>query len=246
VIREAVIRTPSEKESDIPKWVYIPVAVIGGLALLLFFIVFMRSSEEPENINVKVSANRRASDTRQTTAQSIPSTDTGSVTVPSVPPNDSQTITVPGTSVTAPQENRGSVALTARVAARDGRTQPVRGERFYLLDKDIETILSDAQIDPIEGNSLTGSIGLAMLYPERYGDFNRLATAAIRPHIKQSATSDASGKAEFSGLEPDQYYLFGYTRSDGGFAVWSSPIVIRPGINNLDLAPQPLTEISRG
>ena len=244
VVEEVVVqRTP--RDQDIPKWVYIPIAVIGGLAVLLLFILFIRNNDEPENVNVKVSANRRASETRETT-QTVPSTDTGSVTVPSTsaPPTDSQTITVPGTSVTTAPESRGTVALTARVAARNGQTRPVRNERFYLLDKDIESILFDANIEPIEGNSLLNSFGLSVAYPNRYGEFNRRALAAIRSHIKHSATSDATGKAEFSGVEPDQYHLFAVTHSDQGFAVWSSPVSIRAGVNNLDLAPQTLTEIS--
>jgi len=247
VVEETVIRTPVERESDIPKWVYIPIAVIGGLAILLMFIVFMRNNEEPNNVNVKVSANRHATETRQTTTQSIPSTDTGSVTVPStsapVPPTESQTITVPGTSVTAP-ESRGTVSLNAKVSTRNGQTRPVRNEKFYLLDKDIETILSNANIEPIEGNSLLNSFGLSVLYPSRYGDFNRRALAAIRSHIKHSATSDASGTAKFADVEPDNYYLFGITQGDQAFAVWSSPVSIQAGMNNLNLSPQPLTEIN--
>lgn len=240
VVEETIIRTAPEKDSDIPKWAYIPIAVIGGLAILLLFIVFLRNDEEPENVNVKVSANRRASETRETT-QTVPSTDTGTVTVP---PTDSQTITVPGASVITPPESRGSVSLNAKVSTRNGQTRPVQNERFYLLDKDIETILSEADLDPIEGNSLLNSFALSVLFPERYSDFNRRALAAIRSHIKHSATSDASGTAKFADVEPDNYYLFGITHNNQGFALWSSPVVIRAGINNLDLSPQPLTEIS--
>jgi hypothetical protein len=239
VVETVVVQRP---EKEVPKWAYIPVAVIGGLALLLLFIVFLRNDEdESQNVNVKVAANRRASTTQETT-QTVPSTDSGTVTVPpaSAPPTtDSQTITIP-----AAPPDRGTVALTARIASRNGQTLPVRNERFYLLDKDVRMILSDAGIEPIEGNSLIGSFGLSVLYPERYGDFNRRALAAIRPHIKHTATSDASGKTEFSEIDPNQYYLFAITRGDSGFAVWSSPIVIRAGINNVDLAPQPLTEVS--
>ena len=83
VVEEVVVKRPSARESDIPKWVYIPIAVIGGLAILLLFLFFFRSEDDPNNVNVKVSANQRASETRQTTTQTVPSTDTGTVTVPS-------------------------------------------------------------------------------------------------------------------------------------------------------------------
>ena len=249
VVQETVVRTPPREESDIPKWVYIPVAVIAGLALLLLFLFFFRNSGEPENANLKVTVNRGTTETRDTKQVTIPSTDTGQVSAPStsapVPPTDSQTITVPGTTVTAP-ETRGTVLVNAKVSTRSGQTQPVRNERFYLLDKNIDSILADANLQPIEGNSLINSFGLAVSFPERYGDFNRRALAAIRPHIKHSATSDASGKAEFSSVEPDSYYLFGVTSNGRGFALWSSPVFIRAGVNNLDLSPQPLNEVSGG
>ncbi len=245
VVDEVVVQPPPARDSDIPKWVYIPVAVIGGLALLLLFILFVRNSQNDNtNVDLKVSANRRSTQTRETN-QSVPPTGSGEATLPPNSPANSQTLSVPETSVETPQ-TRGSVALTARVAIPSGQTVPVKNERFYLLDEDIETILSEASIDPIEGNSLTGSFGLSVLYPERYGDFNRRALSAIRPHIKYSATSDQSGKTEFADINPNQYYLFGVTRGDRGFALWNSPVVIRAGINSLDLAPQPVTEISRG
>jgi len=244
VVQETVIRTPPKEESEIPKWVIIPVAVIAGLAILLLFIFFIRNQGEPQNANLKVTVNRGTTETRETKQVTIPSTDTGQVSVPSTTaPADSQTVTVPGTSGKAP-DDRGTVVVNAKLSTRNGQTQPVRNERFYLLDKDVDSILSDARLEPIEGNSLINSFGLSVSFPDRYGDFNRRALAAIRPHIKHAATSDASGKAEFGSVEPDNYYLFGVTHNGQGFALWSSPVLIRAGVNNLDLSPQPLNEIA--
>jgi hypothetical protein len=119
----------------------------------------------------------------------------------------------------------------------------VKNEKFYLLDKDLESILSEANLEPIEGQTLLNSFGLSVLYPERFGAFNRDALRAIKDHIKYAGTTDANGKAELGGIEPDSYYLFGITRSGRGFAIWSSPVSINAGQNALNLTPQRLTEM---
>jgi len=100
-------------------------------------------------------------------------------------------------------------------------------------------------VDPIEGNSLTGSLGLAAAMPDRYGDFQRRAMQALKSHIKYAGTTDSNGKAQLGGINPDSYYLFGVVRSGNGFAIWSSPVSIVPGDNVLDLTPQTITEIDR-
>ncbi len=244
-IETTVIRQGSRRDNeDIPRWVYIPLGIIGGVALLLLFVFFVRNSSGDEsNLNVKVSADRPV-DRRDTTRAS---SDTAAEANPSVTDTplstDSQTVTVPGTEV-ATTETRGSVVVDAKVTMRNGQTRPVRNEKFYLLDEDIESILSNASLEPIDGQSLINSFGLSVSFPDRYGDFNRRALAAIRPHIKHSALSNAAGQAEFGNIEPDSYYLFGITRNEGGFAFWSSPVSIRPGENVLNLSPQPLTKIS--
>ena len=87
------------------------------------------------------------------------------------------------------------------------------------------------------------SLGLSVLYPERFSEFNRDALRAIKGHIKYAGTTDGSGKAELGNIEPDSYYLFGVTRSGRGFAIWSSPVAINPGQNALNLTPQRLTEL---
>lgn len=246
-VETTVIRRGPEKDSNIPMWVYMPIAIIGGIAIVLLIVFFARNSGEDEaNLNVKVSANRSTADRRESTRSTTDSTSTSSApssTDSAPPPTDSQTITVPGTGVST-EETRGSVVVDAKVTTRNGQTRAVRNEKFYLLDKDVESILSDANLEPIDGQSLINSFGLSVSFPDRYGDFNRRALAAIRPHIKHSALSDASGKAEFGNVEPDSYHLFGITRGENGFAFWSSPVSIRPGENVLNLSPQTLTEIS--
>ena len=135
--------------------------------------------------------------------------------------------------------------IDAKVATRTGAPQAVRNEKFYLLDKDLESILSAADIDPIEGQTLTNSFGLAVLYPARYGEFNSKALNAIKKHIKYNTLTDSGGKGQMKNITPDSYYLFGITKGRNGFAVWSSPVTIQAGENILNLSPQRMTEIEQ-
>ena len=238
-----VVASVPRREGGVPKWIFIPLGVIGAVLLMMFFLFASRNSEDESNLNVNVSARRAPvnADRDRATSTDVPSS---TVTVP--PSTDTQTVTVPGsqTSISEPPPTKGSVVIDAKIASRTGSPQPVRDEKFYLLDKDVESILSEARLEPIEGQTLLNSFGLSVLYPDRYSDFNRSALRAIKDHIKYAGTTDSSGKAELGGVEPDNYYLFGITKSGRGFAIWSSPVMINAGQNALNLSPQRVTEMS--
>lgn len=245
--KTVVTAVPRVKEG-FPKWAFIPLGVLGALLLLVLFLVMSRNNDDSANTNINISAKRPVTDTRvpaRTDSQVVtvpPSTDTQTVTLP---PSQTTTTTVPGSSGSAPPvSDRGTVVIDAKISTRSGSPQAVRNEKFYLLDKDLEMILSEADLEPIEGQSLMNSLGLSVLYPDRYGEFNRGALNAIKRHIKYSAQTDGSGKAQMKDIKPDNYYLFGVTKTGKGFAVWSSPVMINGGENILNLSPQPLTEVS--
>jgi hypothetical protein len=245
-----VAAVPRDREG-IPKWIFIPIGVLGVLLLLVLFLVMGRNNDEAANgVNINISAKRAAAENRsagRTDTQVVtvpPSSDAQTVTVPPPPSSQTTTTTVPGVAGAPAPADRGTVTIDARIAARTGTPQAVRNEKFYLLDKDLEMILSEANLEPIEGQTLMNSLGLAVMYPERYGEFNRNALNAIKRHIKYSTQTDGAGKAQISDIKPDSYYLFGVTKTGKGFAVWSSPVAINAGQNVLNLSPQPLTEIS--
>ena len=224
---------PVERKDRVPTWIFIPLGVIGALLLIVFFVVMSRNSpDDNSNLSVNVSARRQ------------PASDPGRNETPantaSAPP-----ITVPGSQaeINSATPTKGTVVIDAKIASRNGSPQPVKNEKFYLLDEDLETILSEARLQPIEGQSLSNSFGLSVVFPDRYSVFHRDALRAIRSHIKYSGTTDASGKAELGGVEPDSYYLFAITKSGRGFALWSSPVSINAGQNALNLTPQQLTEM---
>jgi hypothetical protein len=238
VIEPTPVVASVERSDRVPSWIFIPLALIGGVLLIAFFVFMSRNSEDSNsNLSVNVSA-------RRTPVNASRSSDIPASTVDVPPATDSQSVTVPGsqTSVSVPP-SKGKVLIDAKVAARTGSPQPVKNEKFYLLDKDVEMILSEARLEPIEGQTLMNSLGLSVLYPDRFAEFNRDALRAIKEHIKYSGTTDGNGKAELGGVEPDSYYLFAITRSGRGFAIWSSPVSIIAGDNALNLAPQRVTEM---
>jgi hypothetical protein len=135
------------------------------------------------------------------------------------------------------------VLIEAKVATRNGSTQSARNTRFYLLDKDIETILSDADLEPLEGQSLANSLAIATADQARFGNFYRQAMTALKEHIKYTGSTDGAGKAQLGSVKPDMYYLFGVARTGEGFAMWNSSVSVIAGDNAVNLTPQQLTEM---
>lgn len=225
------------RDEGVPKYVIIPLVVIGGLVLLGLFVLFYRTADN-SNSNLRVGVNTQRPDSAPI---SSPVSGSTSTTAPAV--NDSQVSSVPGSQIGVEMPpTKGSVTIDAKIADKNG-PRPVKNERFYLLDRDLETILNDANIDPIQGQTLLNSFGLSVVYPDRYGDFSRRALAAIKSHIKYAGTTDANGNAKLGGIEPNSYYLFGVARSGNGFAVWSAPVSVIAGDNTLNLAPVTITQI---
>jgi hypothetical protein len=241
----------TRRDDAFPPW-GIP-AIIGGvvlLGLLLFFL--FRNPDDSSNVNValRANANRYANSTASQTS-SIPPAEVNPVSippasggVPAMPPTT--TTSVPGSTTgapVAPVSDKGNVVIRAKVVGTRGDTQPARSARFYLLDKDPEQILSEARVEPIEGNSLSSSLGLAAVFPDRYGDFQRAAMRALGAHTQYSGTTDGSGSASVGNIAPKEYFLFCIFRVGKGFAMWNSPVSIVGGQNELDLSPQSVTEI---
>ena len=255
VERHVVKPGPVRTRETVPAWAIALIAILGVTVLGVLFYAFT-NSDDSTNTNIRLNAASRANNSRnsatavapedvrttQVPATSVPAT---SAPVTSVP--ESTTTNVPSSSasqVTVPAPTKGTVAIKASINSKTGETRAARSVKFYLLDKDLEAILSDARIDPIEGNTLSGSMGLAMVYPDRFGDFQRRAMAAIAPHVKYVGTTDATGIAKLGNVNPNAYYLFSVTRIGQGFALWNSPISVIPGENALDLSPQDVTEVS--
>jgi hypothetical protein len=263
VHRKVVVAEAVPERDDFPKWIFIPLGLLGALLLFVLF-AYMRNDENADarNINVSVNTQRPSGaplSNSSTTTTSIPSESSTVVVPPSTttvaPPMTSSapqtiappstTTSIPGSSVTAPAPDKGTVTLDAKIMTSAGGVQPVKAERFYLLDKDLESILSEAGIDDETGQGLTNAYGLSVLYPDKYGDTKQRALSAINKHIVYRTQTDASGKASMKDVNPGSYYFFGITKTKTGFAVWNSPVSINAGQNPLNLSPPRLTEISQ-
>jgi zinc-ribbon domain len=258
--RKVVVADLPSDDGGFPKWAFIPLGILGIVLLFVLFVMMNRNSDDSANrtINVNVAARRdSAAETREIeqsrTVTVPPSTGSQTVTIPSSAPpttTTSTTTVIPQslppsqTTVTTVPADKGTVKIQAKIASKNGAVQSVKNEKFYLLDKDLESILNDARIEPIEGQTLLNSFGMSVLFPARYGDFNRQALSAIKSHIKYSGTTDGGGTAQMKSIEPNSYYLFGVTKSGTGFAVWNSPVTIDNGQNVLNLTPQRLTEVN--
>jgi hypothetical protein len=247
------------RRDGFPTWGYFVIGTLGILLLFILLVATRNNSDDEANQQIRVNANVGRAGNREVVSSApsavteVPSTGSSSVTVPGgstsapvavpMPSAPGYTTTVPGSQTTVAAPTKGKVLIDAKLLTKNGQQQPVRNVRFYLLDKDLEQILTEANIDPIEGQTLTNSMGLAQMYPDRFGDFYREAMAAIKKHIKYAGSTDGSGKAELGNVDPDSYYIFGMTKSANGFAVWSAPVSVVTGDNILNLSPQRLTEV---
>ena len=245
--RVVVERQP--KTDSIPPWIIAPVVLLG--VLVLFGLIYMvTSTKDDSNTNLSVNVNARRPATASSTSER---TNTASSDVSSIPPSTMPVTNTPGAGYPAPAQNvpgssgsvpqAGTVMIEAKVSTRNGSTQGARNTRFYLLDKDLEAILSDADLEPIEGQSLAASLALATADQARYSDFYRQAMSALREHIKYTGSTDGAGKAQLGSVKPDRYYLFGVARTGEGFAMWNSSVSVIAGDNAVNLTPQQLTEM---
>ncbi len=240
VERKVVVVENPDDRNGFPTWAFIPIGILSLILVVVMYALFVRNDNTDANQHTNINVNT----SRQTTTSVPPTRSEPPITLapPSAPPS---TVAVPGSQTSvAESPTKGKVSIVAKMTVKNGPPQAVRNEKFYLLDQDVETILSSAGVNPVEGQSLTNSLGLSLVFPDRYGDFNRKAFSAIKKHIKYSGQTDGSGKANLSGVDPNSYYLFGMTRAGHGFTVWNSPVAVQVGDNILNLSPQSLTEIT--
>jgi hypothetical protein len=253
-VSRTTVVTPHRREG-LPPWA-IPVMAVAGIVLLFVLFFLIRGSSDDSNVNVAINANRRQAEAnRDIRTTSVPPADAQPVQPQTVPgsqvsiPNEPSTSapstqTVPGTTSAAPvMPDKGTVAIRAKVVTSRGSQQPARGAKFYLLDKDIETILRDARVEPIEGNTMSASLGLAAVHPDQYGEFQRAANACHRrPRQVLRHHRRVRRRKALRHLAKRLLPLCHNTRGQR-LRIWDSPISINPGENLLDLSPASVTEI---
>lgn len=181
----------------------------------------------------------------QPVVNSVPSS--GGVYAPPVPPTSAASSTASTTTTTttlppittsdvasvpaAAAPTKGVVSIKATIVNQQGAQKPVRQEKFYLLDEDLETILKRANITPEDGD-LPTSMGVALIDPSKRAILQKYL-AAIKPHIVYSLTTDQTGSALFKDVKPADYYLFGITKDGNSYAIWSQNVIVNAGENIL-------------
>ena len=122
--------------------------------------------------------------------------------------------------------NTATVNLEAALIYKMGGVQPVARQEFYLLDKDLNEILTE------QGNYDLNDL----VYPIANKEENSLLTTEIIPkHIKYKLQTDFQGKAQLKDILPGIYYLYGNSETRGGRAVWNLKVDLKAGENSVIL-----------
>ena len=242
---KVVVREVKTTDS-FPKWIFIPLGLLAAIVLFVVFLMLKKDdTADQRNINVNITAARTPlTTTTSTTIVAQPTPD--QIVVPSTSQPSTVTTLPPATTtvVEATPPDKGEVKVEAKVMSKSGSVTPVAKEKFYLLDKDLESILADANIQDTTGQGVVNAFGLSVINPGKYPDVNQKALDAINRHVVYSTLTDSAGRAEIKDVKPNSYYLFGIHKTGKGFAVWSSPVTINAGQNSLVIPPVSPTEIA--
>ncbi|MGI9034927.1 MAG: hypothetical protein ACR2GD_02695 [Pyrinomonadaceae bacterium] len=241
-----VIVREVEREESFPKWIFIPLALLGVIVLFVVFLMLKKDdAADQRNINVNIATARTPLTTTTASTTIVAAPTPNQIVVP--PASQPPTVTTPPPATTTVVEptpsDKAVVNVQAQVKNKNGSVVPVSKEKFYLLDKDLQSILADANIQDATGQGLINAFGMSVINPDKYPGVNEKALAAIKPHIIYSTLTDAGGKAELKDVKPNSYYLFGIHKVGNGFAVWSSPVTVNAGQNSLVIPPVSPTEI---
>lgn len=249
-----ITEVPPPVRDEFPKWIFIPLGVLGLLVLLVLF-VFMRNNDDTANTNVNINvAGRRSTNDAPRDATTVRTEPQSPNQINTVPPAGTTTVTVPQTQSTTvtsvPSQNvnpdKGTVSMEVKFRTQKTGLQVVKNTKFYLLKKDLDEILDKAGIEDATGQGLRNAFGMSFLFRSRDPETYPKAMQEIGKNVAYSVMTDAAGKAQLKDIKPDDYYLFGITKAGNGFAIWSAPVVIRAGENPLlDLSQPIVTEVQQ-
>lgn len=257
VVREPVIVAEPPRNKSFPNWIFAPILIVLAVVALFMFLMMRESSDDANNNRTQVNVRLRENETAGTRAVTNSQAQTGTAetattttrtieTAPVTQMPDSASSSIPqtaypttGTTSTTtttapPLPDKGKLEIKATVANRTGAPQPVKQEKFYLLNKSLDEILSRASIEPEEGD-LPSTCAAAVIDPARR-ETRTKCLAAIKPHIVYSVTTDSTGSGSFKDVKPDSYYVFGVTKvGSDSYAIWNTTVTVNPGDNLLNL-----------
>jgi len=111
-----------------------------------------------------------------------------------------------------------------------GGPQAVARVNFMLLDESMVQFLSDQGCRSQDRNL---TLLDAAVFDAKYGKGlicpSRLDAEALKPHVKGVVTTGFDGTAAFAPVPQGTYWIFGWTSTRGGFAVWDLKIDLHAG-----------------
>jgi hypothetical protein len=158
----------------------------------------------------------------------------GSAQVAPVGGNEAPAPIGPGSTGASGPTGTGNAILAVAIGipAPAGAVNPFTGQSIVLLNASLESILTTAGIRAAPGTSMLKAMGIAC---QNQAPECRQAVLAIGTHGVGAVKTDLAGKAQFPGVAPGTYYLFGSAASNKGPLVWSLRVELKAGNNSLIL-----------
>jgi hypothetical protein len=113
------------------------------------------------------------------------------------------------------------LVVEASITDKDGKTEPLAGQVFYILEKSPDHLL--------KAHDVKSEIGYARIMN------------ALRNHADEFVVTDSLGKAKEKGLKEGAYYICGVHYTQYEAVVWNIAIELKPGDNLLVLNGENMT-----
>jgi hypothetical protein len=125
----------------------------------------------------------------------------------------------------------GVLSIQVGIVYKMGGSQAVARVPFFLLDKDLNAILSEAGLQPDRGMNLLNTFAFATRFQgqSKYAQFYQTAMRAIQPHVVAQTVTGFDGVGQFPAVAAGIYYVMGYTQTRGGFALWNVSVGVATG-----------------
>jgi hypothetical protein len=125
----------------------------------------------------------------------------------------------------------GVLSIQVGIVYKMGGSQAVARVPFFLLNKDLNAILSDAGLSPDRGMNLLQTFAFATRYQSqsKYAQFYQVAMRAVQPHVVAQTMTGFDGVGQFPAVSAGVYYVMGYTQTRGGFALWNVSVGVPTG-----------------
>lgn len=108
--------------------------------------------------------------------------------------------------------------MKAAIVYQMGGVQPVARTTFYLLDKDVMDIGSEAQFF----GRWSGTKEYEIVQEFISAPLNSKLIPAVKEHTIKTAETDFEGNATFEKLPRGTYYIFCIAKTRGGYVAWSN------------------------